>query len=188
MKHELWQCKGTALSSSMTWELVFPSVSLSVHFAHTLNVIPEEYIKTKFGHVPRESVLSYQLLDYEKSAVVKPKPSVHQDLPPPLRLTAICLTPSIPSDIGSDQQTCLDQLRVTLEEAHELEQSTQQQSASINWQTSRVGRVTASRFGDILLRQSASFASFVKSFLERKDYSTLPVQLKHGQLMKIVQD
>ena len=148
-------------------------------FAHTLDVIPEEHITTLFGRVLRGSVLSYQLSDYEKAAVLKLKPSVHVHLPP-LPLTAISMTPSMPSDIGCDQQTCLDKLRVTLDGAHELEQSTQQQSASVKWKTNRVGRVTASRFGDVLLRKSAPSPSFVNSFLEIREYSTLPVQLKHG--------
>ena len=89
-------------------------------FAHTLKLISEEHITTLFGRVPRGSVLSYQLSDNEKAAVLKPKPSLHQHLPP-LPLTAISMTPSMPSDIGCDQQTCLDKLRVTLDGAHELD-------------------------------------------------------------------
>ena len=149
-------------------------------FYHTLREIPEEFVSTQFGSVPKGSVLSYQLSDYKKPHVLRPKASTQHDLPM-LPLTAIRTTPSLPSDISSNQQACLDKLRVTLEEAHGLEKSTRQQSASTKWRTSRVGRVTASRFGDILLRQSAPSSSFIKSFLEIKEYSTLPVQLKHGR-------
>ena len=41
--------------------------------------------------------------------------------------------------------------------------------------------MTASRFGDVLLRRSVPSSSFLKSFLEAKEYATLPVQLKHGR-------
>ena len=153
-------------------------------FAQILNVTSEEHVSTHFGEVPKGSVLSYQLSDYEKVAVLKPQPSVHHNLPE-LPLSAVSGSPTVPSDIGSDQQSCLEKLMVTLEEAHMLEQSTRQQSASAKWQASRLGRVTASRFGDILLRQSSPSTSFVKSFLERKEYSTLPVQLKHGHECEI---
>ena len=56
---------------------------------------------------------------------------------------------NIPSDISNEQQASLDKLKVTLEEAHQLEHSTQQESSSVKWQTSRIGRVTASHFGDV---------------------------------------
>ena len=150
-------------------------------FSHTLRETPEEFVTTQFGRVPKGSVLSYQLSDYKKPDVLKPNSKANDINLPMLPLTAINTTPSMPSDISSDQQVCLDKLRVTLEEARELEQSTQQQSASAKWQASRVGRVTASRFGDVLLRQSAPSSSFLKSFLEIKEYFTLPVQLKHGR-------
>ena len=149
-------------------------------FSHTLRVVPEEFVTTQFGRVPKGSILSYQLCDYKKADVSKPKPTVPHNLPL-LPLSALDTIPSVPSGITSNQQTYLHKLRVTLVEAHELEQSTQQQSASAKWRTSRVGRVTASRFGDVLLRQSAPSSSFLKSFLEAKEYSSLPVQLKHGR-------
>ena len=148
-------------------------------FSHTLRAVPEELVATKFGHVPKGSILSYQLSDYKKAEVLKPKPIVPQNLPL-LPLSAIDTVLSVPSDLTSSQQTYLDKFRVTLVEAHELEHSTQQQSTSAKWRISRVGRVTASRFGDVLQRQSAP-SSFLKSFLEAKEYSVLPVQLKHGR-------
>ena len=36
---------------------------------------------------------------------------------------------------------------------------------STKWKESRVGRVTASRFGDVLLRRSPPTASFINTFL-----------------------
>ena len=67
-----------------------------------------------------------------------------------------------------------------MEEAHALEQSTKQQSSSAKWKASRVGRVTASHFGDVLLRNSLPTDPFINSFFEIKDYASLPVQLSHG--------
>ena len=128
----------------------------------------------------QRDLFSHQLSDYEKPSVVEPEPSVHQYLPP-LPISAISTMLNIPSDISNEQKASLDKLKVTLEEAHQQEHSTQQQSSSVKWQTSRIGRVTASRFGDVLLWQSAPSAAFVKSFLERKEYSSLPVQQKHGR-------
>ena len=90
-----------------------------------LNVPPKQHIATHFGHAPKVSSLSYQLTDYEKPSVVKPDMSVCNL--PPLPITAINTMPSIPTDISTEQQASLGKLKVTLEEAHQLEQSTQQQ-------------------------------------------------------------
>ena len=46
-------------------------------FSHTLNKHPEKHITSHFRCKLRGSVLSYQLLDYEKVAVLKLNPSVH---------------------------------------------------------------------------------------------------------------
>ena len=67
-----------------------------------------------------------------------------------------------------------------MEEAHSLEQSTKQQSSSTKWQTSRIGRVTASRFGDVLLRRSLPTNAFINTFFDVKEYTSLPAQLSHG--------
>ena len=65
-------------------------------------------------------------------------------------------------EIGNDKQKlALEKLRVTLEETHILEQGTQQQSSSVKWQAARIGRVTASHFGDVLLRRSLPNESFI---------------------------
>ena len=63
---------------------------------------------------------------------------------------------------------------------HALEQSTKQQSSSSKWQASRVGRLTASHFSDVLLRRSLLTDAFINSFFDVKDYTSLPAQLSHG--------
>lgn len=98
-----------------------------------MNVPPKELVATHFGHVPKGSVLSYQLTDYEKPAH-KSKLRVGEDFPQ-LPIAAVGNVLSVPTNISNEQQARLDKLKVTLEEAHQLEQSTQQQSSSVkaNW-------------------------------------------------------
>ena len=83
---------------------------------------------------------------------------------PCLPLDVLDNTPCV-YEISNDQEKIvLDKLKVTLEEVHALEQSTKQQSTSSKWQASRVGRVTASRFGDVLIRRSLPTDVFINSF------------------------
>ena len=90
---------------------------------------------------------------------------------PPLPLDMLDNTPYV-YEISNDQQKLvLDKLKITLEEAHILEQSTKQQSSSAKCQTSRVGRVTASRFGDVLLRRSLPTDAFINTFFDVKEYA-----------------
>jgi len=71
-------------------------------------------------------------------------------------------------EISNDQQKLvLDKLKVTSEEAHILEQNIKQQSSSAKWQASRVGRVTASWFGDVSLRHSLPTNAFINSLFEK---------------------
>jgi len=146
-------------------------------FAQILpNNSAEHMITTLFGFTPKGSTLSYQSLEYETEKQKHlAKPSL-----PSIPTGMLDDVPSV-YEISNDQhKLVLDKLRVTLEEAHILEQSTRQQSTSANWKTARIGRVTASRFGDVVLRRSLPTQSFIKSFFEAKDYASLPAQLSHG--------
>ena len=67
-----------------------------------------------------------------------------------------------------------------LDQAHVLEQATYSQSSHMKWHKSRVGRVTTSRFGEVILIKSLPNNSFVAPYIETKDYSKLPVQISHG--------
>ena len=139
---------------------------------------------TSFGVVPKGSILSYQILEYERLDRSK-QPTVKVLQLPSLPLGLLENTACV-YEISDDQQKqVLDKLRVTLEEAHALEQSTKQQSSSTKWQTSTVGRVTASRFGDVLLRHSLPTDAFTNSFFEAKDYASIPVQLSHESRYEI---
>ena len=106
-------------------------------------------IITPFGWVPKGSIISYQSLEYKKlDDNSKPVTQILPSLP-------IGILDSIPCvySIKNDQQALtLDKLRMSLKAAHDLEQSTKQQSSSTQWKVSRIGKVTASCFGDVLLR------------------------------------
>jgi len=71
-------------------------------------------------------------------------------------------------------------MNLILDEAHTLEQSTWLQSQSTKWKESRVGWVTASRFGDVLLRKSPPTTSFINTFFDISQYSTIPAPINHG--------
>ena len=145
-------------------------------------ILPESAIQnvtmTPFGAAAKVSILSYQSLEYEKLDDRSKRLTLTKL--PCLPLDVLDITPCV-YEISNDQEKLvLDKLKVTLEEVHTLEQSTKQQSTSSKWQASRVGRVTASRFGDILLRRSLPTDVFINSFFESKNYASLPVQLSHG--------
>ena len=133
-----------------------------------------DIISTPFGGVPKSSAISYQSLEYEK--LDKPAELALPSLP----LGILDNVPCVYNIRNDHQKLALDKLRISLEEAYELEQSTKQQSSSAQWQASRIGRVTASRFGEVLLRRSLPTNTFVESFFKTKEYASLPIQLSHG--------
>jgi len=108
-----------------------------------------DIISTPFCGAPKGSVISYQSPEYEKLD------DKHKPAEPVLPSLPLGILDNVPCvyDIRNDQQKlALDKLRISLDEAQELEQNTKQQSSSAQWQALRSGRVTASRFGDVLLR------------------------------------
>jgi len=149
----------------------------SCAFAHLLP--PQEFINTPFGSTPIDSVLSYQALEYEKPRSLGSTQGTSQEFPAlPIGIldNVLCVF-KIESE---EQHTQLSNITITLDEAHSLERSTREQSQSTKWQQSSVGRVTASRFGDVLLRQSLPSESFINSFLNNKEFTTIPMQIVHG--------
>jgi len=71
-------------------------------------------------------------------------------------------------------------MNMTLDKVHMLELSKCQQSQSVKWKESRVGRVTASCFGDVLLRKSPPTESFVNTFFDTSHNSTIPAVINPG--------
>ena len=149
----------------------------SCAFARILTSTTLPTLVTPVGTVLKGSILSYQTLELEQPELVSK--AVVKDLPP----LPLGLMENIPCvyEIADDQQRAvLDKVNINLDQAHVLEQVTCQQSACTKWHESRVGRVTASRFGEIILRKSMPNNSFITSFFESKEYSKLPVQMSHG--------
>ena len=132
---------------------------------------------TSFEVVPKGSVLSYQSLECEKLDRSK-QPTVK--VLPSLPLGMLENTTCVYEINYNEQKLVLDKSRVMLEEVHTLEQSTKQQSSSAKWQASRVGRVTTSCFGDMLLSRSLPTDLRINSLRGVKDYASLLVQLSHG--------
>jgi len=142
----------------------------SCAFAHSLpDNPPQEFINTPFGNTPIGSMLSYQALEYEKPRSLGSTQGTSQEFPA-LSIGILDNAPCVFKIESEEQHTQLSKITVTLDEAHSLERSTREQSQSTKWQQSRVGRVTASRFGDALLRQSLPSESFINSFLNSLQY------------------
>ena len=140
---------------------------------------PEEFVSTPFGCTPKGSILSYQALEYEKPQANGSTEETSQEFPA-LPIGILDKAPCVFEIESEEQRTELSKINITLDEAHSLERLTREQSQSTKWQQSRVGRVTASRFGDVLLRQSLPSESFINSFFNNKEYTTMPVQINHG--------
>jgi len=137
---------------------------------------PTQYLATPFGSVPKGCILSYQSIEYDKpQASESPSQSF-----PSLPLAIIRNAPCVFSKRSDEEHIQLSNMNLTMDEAHVLEQTTRQQSKSAKWRKSRVGRVTASRFGDVLLRKSPPSESFVDSFFDTSKYSTIPAPINHG--------
>ena len=119
---------------------------------------PTQYSATPFSNFPTGCVLSYQAIDYEKPQVRGETPSSPL---PALPLSIIQNVPCVFDIQSLEERAQLSRIKLTLEEAHKLEQSTRQQLQSAKWKESRIGRVTASCFGDVLLRQSPPSEFFI---------------------------
>ena len=139
---------------------------------------PEEFVSTPFGCTPKGSILSYQALEYEKPQAHGSTEETSQEFPG-LPIGILDNAPCVFEIESEEQCTELSKITITLDEAHSLERSTREQLQSTKWQQSRVGRVTASGFGDVLLRQSLPSESFINSFFNNKEYTTMPVQINH---------
>lgn len=140
---------------------------------------PEEFVSTPFGCTPKGSILSYQALEYKKPQEHGSTEETSQEFPA-LPIGILNNAPCIFEIESEEQCTKLSKITITLDEAHSLKRSTCEQSQSTKWQQSRVRRVIASRFGYVLLRQSLPSESFINSFFNNKEYTTMPVQINHG--------
>ena len=132
---------------------------------------------TSFGVVPKGSVLSYQSLEFERLDRSK-QPTVKVLQLPSLALGLLENTACV-YEI-SDESVRQAEGHIGRSSCIGAYSTSKQQSSCTKWQTSRVGRVTASRFGNVLLRRSLPTDALTNSFFEAKDYASLPVQLSHA--------
>ena len=79
-----------------------------------------------------------------------------------------------------EERAQLSRINLTVDEAHKPKQSTRQQLQSAKWKESRIGRVTASRFGDVLPRWSLPSEFVINSFFDTRQHSTTPAPINHG--------
>ena len=134
-----------------------------------LRVWPEDdedvaLTNSKYGLVPKGSVLSYQQPLPEKKTAAP----TNLDLPvPEFELPVLSYPPTV---LSEKQQLQYDSLTVTMEQALEYEEQTRDQSASRDWHRLRKHRLTASNFKQICSR--------------RKDHETLSARLLKGKAVQ----
>ena len=116
-------------------------------------------VQTKFGMVPKGSVISYQQRLTEKYVINNYAQTTFPKLPLPdagerfKNNVSICL--------DSNKLAKLESLSVTLEMAHALEEKTREQDESDLWHSLRRKRITASKFG-VVARRISNFDTLVK--------------------------
>jgi len=150
----------------------------SCAYAHILpDIPPKDFVSTPFGSVPKGSILSHHALEYQKAH--KSTEETNHNFPA-LPIGILENAPCVFPIEGEEQHAQLSKIALTLDEAHSLELNTSQQSLSTSWKQSRIGRVTASHFGDVLLRRSLPSDSLIDSFFATKEFTSTPVQISHG--------
>ena len=148
-------------------------------------------VPTKVGPAPLGGYLSYQLAPTEGNFKV----ACNVDFSKQRKNDSVPITiyPSFPLSLvfplfhvtqcPSEHQQFYDSLRISEQDAASLKSETQTQRNSSRWWSERRSRLTASTFGDILIRKSIS-NSFLKGLVKDIDTSgnlrSLPEPLKHG--------
>jgi len=103
-----------------------------------------DYVLSKFGNVPKGSVLSYQQ-KLSNDYVINDFFLVYPDLP--LENSGQRFDNYIQLCLDKDKQAAFDSLKVTTKTSIDLEKKTLTQSSSTLWHLLRKKRITASKFG-----------------------------------------
>lgn len=128
-----------------------------------------ELVESKYGPVPKGSVLSYQQC--------RPKPSKTSTLDPTIHFPDLP-TLSYPSiGLNEREQLFHESLSVTNEEALKYELETREQSSAPDWHRLRKHRLTASHFKEICSRKQ-NFDSLSQRLINGKIINTASV--RHG--------
>ena len=128
-----------------------------------------ELVESKYGPVPKGSVLSYRQC--------RPKPSKTSTLDPTTHVPDFKLpTLSCPSiGLNEREQLFYESLSVTNEQALKYESETREQSLAPDWHRLRKHRLTASHFKEICFRKQ-NFDSLSQRLINGKIINTASVR------------
>ena len=129
-----------------------------------------ELVESKYGPVPKGSVLSYQQCRLKPSKTLTLDPTIHV---PDFKLPIL----SCPSLIGLNEREQLfyELLSVTNEQALKYESETREQSSAPDWHRLRKHRLTASHFKEICSRKQ-NFDSLSQRLINGKIINTASVR------------
>ena len=142
---------------------------------------------TIFGNVPSTSILGYQLQDY----VSKQFSFSYYNVPVPidgninaepqrLPIKTAEIPPYDKPELNSyEMEFIANKLNCTLEEAQDIEATTVTQRLSSSWKENRMKRLTASHFGEVIIRKSKPSEAFIRNILSPKNISSLAAPM-HG--------
>jgi hypothetical protein len=97
-------------------------------------------------------------------------------------VSAVKILQNLPENLMSH----FTKIVVDLETARQLETQTQLQAECQIWKELHVGRMTASRFGQVIKRKSIPSTSFLKSFASNHDMTKVPPPIACGKENKKV--
>lgn len=149
-----------------------------VPFSYTLSTSNNKMCHTKLGDVAVGSVLSYQLTDCKPkfnltSNIQRPCSTIESDFDVPslpVKFGSPVIDISIP--LNTDQyRSIFSKLQVDMDQAKSIEVATKQQHLSKSWKEERAPRLTASKFGDILVRKATPSDAFLKRIFDSPDIS-----------------
>ena len=145
-------------------------------FMHlTGNKEPLTFVDSKFGQVPKGSILSYQ---------TAPEKTNHDgciinvnDAPTVPKLEHLDLPLHFHGPLSEEDQNYFDGLCVTEQQAHEYEELTRSQSQCPEWHRLRENRITASNFKRVTGRQK-EHSKLANDMLNKRTIQT--AAMKHG--------
>lgn len=163
---------------------LFPYFSTLQHKPQYTQVWPQPgsaipLVQSKFGNVPRGSVLSYQQQAETSSASAQCIEKVQ--LPATICLPRFtfdnCIAGTYCYVANEDEQSFFNGLHVNSKTAGEYEKNTRCQSTSTLWHKLRAGRLTASNFKSIVTRRGNN-EKLVQQLLRTKNFQS--AAMKHG--------
>ena len=152
---------------------------------------------TLFGNVPSTSILGYQLQDYvsrqfsfsDYNIPVAIDGNIDAE-PQRLPLKTAEVPPyDIPELNSNETEFISSKINCTLEEAKDIEATTVTQRLSSSWKENRMKRLTASHFGEVIVRKSRPSEAFVRNTMAPKNISSLAAPshgIEHEDRAKVI--